>query len=60
MTAWMLVYVLMGVLLAWPCAWLLRRVLQAHQPLRCVQPYHPHLTPSESPIPPQGGMNEVS
>jgi hypothetical protein len=59
MTGWMFVYMLLGALLAWPCAWLLRRVLQARHPLRCVQPYRPHLPPSESLIPPQGGMHKA-
>lgn len=58
--AWVLVYVLLGALLAWPCARLLRRVLQARQPLRCVQPYRPALPPKESPVPPQDRANKAS
>ena len=57
--AWVLVHVLLGALLAWPCARLLRRVLQARQPLRCVQPYRPGLLPKESPVPPQEGVNKA-
>lgn len=57
--AWVLVYVLLGALLAWHCAGLLRRVLQARQPLRCVQPYRPVLPPKESPVPPQDGVNKA-
>ena len=53
--AWVLVYVLLGALLAWPFAGLLRRLLQARQPLRCVQPYRPVLPPKESPVPLQDG-----
>ena len=59
MTAWMLVYVLLGVLLAWPCGWLLRRVLKGRQPLRCVQPYRPNLPQSESPNTQKGGMTKA-
>jgi len=51
--------VLLGSLLAWPFARLLRRVLQARQPLRCVQPYRPVLLPKESPVPPQDGVNKA-
>ena len=43
----LLLYLLLGVLLAWPCWLLLRRALNAHRPLRCVRPYHPHLPPSD-------------
>ena len=57
--AWVLVYVLLGALLAWPCARLLRRVLQARQPLRCVQRYRPALPPKESPGPPQDRANKA-
>ena len=57
--AWVLVYVLLGALLAWPCAGLLRRVLQARQPLRCVLPYRPVLSPKETPVPPQDGVKQV-
>lgn len=39
----MMPWMLLGVLLAWPCWLLLRRVRQALQPLRCVQPYRPVL-----------------
>ena len=57
--AWMLVYVLLGALLAWPCARLLRRMRQARQPLRCVLPYRPVLSPKETPVPPQDGVKQV-
>ena len=57
--AWVLVYVLLGALLAWPCARLLRRVLQARQPLRCVLPYRPVLSPKETLVPPQDGVKQV-
>ena len=57
--AWMLVYVLLGALLAWPCSRLLCRMLQARQPLRCVQPYRPVLQPKEPPVPPQDGVNKA-
>lgn len=59
MTAWMLAYVLLGAVLAWPCGWLLRRFLQARQPLRCVQPYRPHLPLSQTHGSLQGRMNKT-
>ena len=44
MTLWMLLfYMLLGVLLAWPCGLLLRRALRVRQPLACVRPYRPCL-----------------
>jgi len=56
MTLWMLLfYVLLGVLLAWPCWLLLRRALRASQPLICVHPFRPGLPradPSDSTMPP--------
>ena len=49
MTLWMLLfYVLLGVLLAWPCGLLLRRALRARQPLVCVRPYRPRLPRAEA------------
>lgn len=37
----LLLYMLLGALLAWPCWLLLRRAQRARQPLRCVRPYKP-------------------
>lgn len=51
----LLLYMLLGALLAWPCGLLLRRAQRAHQPLRCVRPYRPELPPTDAaaaPTPP--------
>lgn len=54
----LLLYMLLGALLAWPCWLLLRRAQRARQPLRCVKPYRPGLpqtgagdTPTSPPAP---------
>lgn len=56
----LLIYMLLGALLAWPCWLLLRRVQRARQPLRCVQPYRPELPQKEMAVkpPPESSMNE--
>ena len=48
----LLLYMLLGALLAWPSWLLLRRAQRARQPLRCVQPYRPRL--------PQTGQGDAS
>ncbi|MES2609670.1 MAG: hypothetical protein V4679_05475 [Pseudomonadota bacterium] len=47
----LLVYIVLGALLAWPCWLLVRRVRHARRPLRCVQPYRPQLPPSTAATP---------
>lgn len=42
----LLMYVLLGALLAWPSWLVLRRAFHARRPLRCVQPYRPQLPPT--------------
>jgi len=44
----LLLYIALGALLAWPCWLLLRRALRSRQPLRCVQPYRPHLPQADA------------
>lgn len=44
----LLVYMLLGALLTWPCWLLLRRALRTRHPLRCVQPYRPHLPQADA------------
>lgn len=39
----LLVYIVLGSLLAWPCWLVARRIRHARRPLRCVQPYRPVL-----------------
>lgn len=39
----LLLYMLLGALLAWPCWLLLRRAQRERLPLRCVKPYRPRL-----------------
>jgi len=51
----LLLYMLLGALLAWPCWLLLRRAQRARQPLRCVKPYRPGLPQTDvagAPTPP--------
>lgn len=48
----LLLYIVLGSLLAWPCWLVLRRVRHAHRPLRCVQPYQPLLPPAGTVTPP--------
>ena len=49
----LLLYMLLGALLAWPCWLVLRRLRHARRPLRCVQPYRPQLPPSGAVSPPR-------
>jgi hypothetical protein len=62
MTLWMLLfYVLLGILLAWPCGLLLRRALRARQPMVCVRPYRPRLPradASDAAMPPAAQQNK--
>ncbi len=44
----LLLYMVLGVVLACPCWLLLRRALHARRPLRCVQPYAPRLLPADA------------
>lgn len=48
----LLLYIVLGALLAWPCWLVLRRLRHAHRPLRCVQPYRPSLPPAGTAPPP--------
>lgn len=48
----LLLYTVLGALLAWPCWLVLRRLRHAHRPLRCVQPYRPALPPPGAASPP--------
>ena len=49
----LLLYTVLGALLAWPCWLVLRRLRHARRPLRCVQPYRPQLPPSGAVTPPR-------
>lgn len=49
----LLLYTVLGALLAWPCWLVLRRLRHARQPLRCVQPYRPQLPPCDAATPPR-------
>jgi hypothetical protein len=49
----LLIYTVLGALLAWPCWLLLRRARHARRPLRCVQPYRPQLPSSGAVTPPR-------
>lgn len=49
----LLLYTVLGALLAWPCWLLLRRVRHERRPLRCVQPYRPQLPSSGAVTPPR-------
>lgn len=49
----LLLYIMLGALLAWPCWLVLHRLRHAHRPLRCVQPYHPQPPPSGAMTPPR-------
>ena len=49
----LLLYTVLGALLAWPCWRVLRRLRHARRPLRCVQPYRPQLPLSGAVSPPR-------
>ena len=42
----LLLYTVLGALLAWPCWLVLRRLRHARRPLRCVQASRPQLPPA--------------
>lgn len=59
MNWWVLIYVLLGAVMAWPLGLLVRRVVRTLRPLRCVQPYRPRLPQSEVTEVPRGEANNT-